>query len=93
VAVTWMDTVAHWHRTTFPVCDVRDIALKLCEEAGEVARAVVEVRHPSRNGTGRTADLADELGDVLIAAAALSDRAGIDLHEAVTNRTYTVVNR
>jgi NTP pyrophosphatase (non-canonical NTP hydrolase) len=82
--------VADWHRSRFPGCDPRDVALKLAEEAGEVCRAVLEVRHPTLNGTVRTTSLGDELGDVVIAAYALATRTGIDLDHAVARR-WTVI--
>ena len=40
----------------------RDIALKLCEEAGEVAGAAVKIRE----GRAKLRDMDDEVGDVLI---------------------------
>lgn len=85
--------VAAWHEDRFPGCDPRDVALKLCEEAGETARAVLETRWPTMNGTDRDTTLADELGDVVIAAAALANLAGIDLWKVATDRASTVLAR
>lgn len=83
--------VSAWHRATFgPDCPPWAVALKLAEEAGEVCRAVVEADYASVNGTGRTSDLADELGDVVIACAGLAARSGIDLNDAVAARWAVV---
>ena len=48
-------------------------ALKLCEEAGEVAREVKKVE----NGQDREIELTDELGDVLSALLKLGHKRGI----------------
>lgn len=83
--------VAAWHWNVFGSdCPPWAVALKVAEEAGEVCRAVVESDYPSVNGTGRTSDLADELGDVIIAAAALAGRSGINLTDAVADRWAVV---
>lgn len=47
--------------------------LKVCEEAGELAR--------TQFGRG---DVAEECADIIIAVACLAHRSGIDLAEAVT---------
>lgn len=84
--------VAEWHYANYPDADVRDVALKVAEEAGEVCRAVVEHAHPSlHRDTGPR--LADELGDVIIACAALAERANIDLDGAVQRRWQTISRR
>lgn len=85
--------VAAWHWSRFGECPPWAVARKLAEEAGEVCRAVVEADYPSVNGTGRTSDLADELGDVLIAACALASRSGINLSDAVAARWAVVGER
>lgn len=86
----WQHDVAEWHRDRYPTADVRDVALKLAEEAGEVCRAVVERDHPTLNGSRGAASVADELGDVVIACAALAAKAGVDLPDAVAARWETV---
>lgn len=87
------DAVDVWHRDRYPTATAKDVALKLAEEAGEVCGAVVEVDHPPMNGTRDARALADELGDVVIAATALAARAGIDLQGAVAGRWVTVSSR
>lgn len=84
--------VAEWHHANYPTADVRDVALKLAEEAGEVCRAVVELDHPSLHRRHH-AQLADELGDVIIVCAALAERANIDLDGAVHRRWAVIRER
>ena len=54
-------------------------ALALAEECGEVMRCVLEREY---YGAEKDADLEDEVGDVLIALAELSDRYDIQLEAA-----------
>lgn len=82
------EQVAAWHAGRYPTATAKDVALKLAEEAGEVCGAVVERDHPSLHRDARA--LADELGDVIIACAALAARAGLDLDTVVHNRWQTV---
>lgn len=72
-----------WQDRNFQPDKVRS-ALQLCEEAGEVARAVGKEQDGIRpNSRG---SVAAELGDVVLSAAALADRHGIDLEHAVKAR-------
>ena len=84
--------VAEWHHAQYPTADVRDVALKLAEESGEVCRAVVELDHPSLHRLSRAA-LGDELADVIIVCAALAERANIDLDGAVQRRWSVIRER
>ena len=59
-------------------------ALALCEEAGEVARAVLKTKQGIRPET--RGDVGDELGDVLMAALALADRHGLSAMECLQRR-------
>lgn len=58
---------------------------RLTEEVGELARAVNHAHGPKkrRAGTGEGDDVAEELADVVIAAATLANSLGIDLGAAV----------
>ena len=62
-------------------------ALRLTEEAGEVAGVVKRIvrkdpaGYPSSMGQAHTKHLADEMGDVLHALSTLADAAGFDLGE------------
>lgn len=61
-----------WHEERFPQADPVKVALKLNEEAGEVASAVLGlVGSDSATGKG---DVAEECGDVLIAILVLLGR-------------------
>lgn len=58
-------------------------ALKLAEETGEVAKAVRKLLALSLDPASATGDLGSELADVLLYVAAIANRAGIDLSEAL----------
>ena len=59
-------------------------ALQICEEAGEVARAVGKADEGIRPET--RGDLADELGDVILAVAAFANQEEIDIYAAILRR-------
>lgn len=59
-------------------------ALQICEEAGEVARAVGKADEGIRPET--RGNLADELGDVILATCGMAAAEGIDLVEVVKRR-------
>ncbi len=79
--MTLQSEIGAWHRLAFPDAHPEHIALKLCEEAGEVARCVNALVGMARpNGT----PLIEELAQVVLVALALADRCGgLDLMEAV----------
>lgn len=60
-----------WHTKRFPAFVAERVALKLCEEAGEVGRAVNDMHPDSATGRG---DVPSEAGDVLIALLVLLGR-------------------
>ena len=81
--------VSTWHRREFPEVSLSDITLKLCEEAGEVARCVGSISAGARVDRGEVdwpAILEDEAADVLVALLALADRYGFDLSHAWERR-------
>lgn len=60
--------------------DLKILALGLCEEAGEIAAAVLDRSDDFASKKGRTkSDLAHELNDCLIYLCALANAAEIDL--------------
>lgn len=86
--------VGSWVARCFPNEDPLERALVLCEEAGEVARAVLK-RHQSIRGTRDewTAELLKELGDVMICVAATAHIEGVLLSEVVTKRWTAISMR
>lgn len=59
-------------------------ALQICEESGEVARAVGKAEERIRPET--RGNLADELGDVLLAVCGMAANEGIDLQAIAHQR-------
>lgn len=58
-------------------------ALDLVSEVGEVAKEVLRATDYGQRPFAPTSELADELGDVLYALAALGDSCGVDLERAL----------
>lgn len=82
--------VGEWQRRTWP--DNQDPvtkALKFAEEAGEVAGAVIKMLE----GRKTQGDLANEIGDSIIALAGLAEVADINLATAVVARWSSVRER
>ena len=87
--------VAEWHeKQPWRDDDQVAITLGLAEEAGEVARAVLK-RHQAIRGTHEewTQEVWKELGDVLIKAAAIANKEGIDLEDVIVARWADVRRR
>ena len=77
----WQETVGHWHDGRYVWASNDKVALKLAEEAGEVCACMVGDGPPDRQS------LADELADVMVVTFALAYRHGIDLQQALTDKT------
>ena len=64
-------------------------ALEVADEAGEVAEAIKKLLRAERGIKGSTAtraDVAAEMGDLLVSLDLLADSLGIDLGEAVRSK-------
>lgn len=77
---------------------IEEAALALCEEAGEVARAVIKRNHQNagtgdRPTTDWTAELRLELAQVVVVAMKIAQREGFSLFEAVTEERDRLKHR
>lgn len=84
--------IAHWQNENWPEDKDNPLfgvlkALKMCEEAGEVAGAVIKQGRPGFSKQ----EIADELGDVFITMCGVAEAHGISLEDAIFNRWYTDV--
>ncbi len=84
--------VAAWHRREFPKAKQEWLALIVCEEAGEVARAVLKLAQGIRQETDWRAEVEKESADVLVALCALADRFGFSLEQAWRERFRDTVS-
>ncbi len=80
-----VDEWAVWAAAKFPLATPANGALKVCEEAGEVAACLNKHRPKS--------ELADELADTIIACVSTARLAGIDIDSAVVARWDEVRRR
>lgn len=83
--------IAQWQEQRWPItaADDRVIGAKLAEEVGEVCGALVKIAEGRRTLT----DLADEMGDALIALSALAGRHGWTLENLRAARWAEVSTR
>lgn len=79
---SWQHVVGQWHRDVWGDPGLAMLALKLAEEVGEVAEAVVKVEqgHPRAGEM----DLPQELADVVVVVLAFADLVGVDLQAELT---------
>lgn len=98
----WFDeeqaTVAWLTEKLWPGETTEEAALALCEEAGEVARAVIKRNHQTRHEGDRaakdwTADLRVELAQVVIVAMKMAEREGFSLWGAVAEQMTVLDER
>lgn len=84
----WFDTRIGAHTTQ------EQHGLKICEEAGELARAI-GCRSAGVRGTDIYwyAQMQKEAADVVLAVAAMAYRAGFDLGDAITYRFQELQDR
>lgn len=79
------DRAVDWHIKRFPDAEAVHVALKMCEEAGEVCRALNgELGRNSATGYG---DVCAEAADVIISTMVLVGRYyGIELYHEVDSK-------
>lgn len=78
-----------WHEERFPHANASNVALKLCEEAGEVASAI-NGTFGALSATGK-GDVGDEVADVFIAGLVLLGRWFPDCN--ITTRIIMKLNK
>lgn len=91
-------TVVRLADALWPGETIEEAALALCEEAGEVARAVIKRNHADRSEGDRpptdwTANLRDELAQVVIVAMKMAEREGFSLSEAIVEQMAALDRR
>lgn len=76
-----------WTEWNFPDAEIRDHAIGLGEESGEVLRAILK-RHQMIRGTHEewTAELYKELGDVMIKVLGICIAEGVDVLDILADR-------
>jgi Predicted pyrophosphatase len=80
--------VAKFYRTRGYTDDLPTLALGLCEEAGEVAKAVNTYHNPKYKAMpGKIAgNLQEELKDVMIYLLGIANAAGIDMEDVMEQK-------
>jgi len=97
VSLTYENTIARiqgeravWSRHNFPNAGAKEHALGVCEEAGELAHAVLKLAPGTADGHSIRGDkaalldeAADALGDLLIYACGVATDLGLSLSDCV----------
>lgn len=82
--------VTAWHNKNLPDAPSAALGLKLCEEAGELAKAINRMEHTKHPDP---VNLRDEIGDVAIVLLALCSRYGLNFEENLERRVGEIVER
>lgn len=88
--------LAGWQRVNFGEPSLEQLTLGVCEEAGELAHAVLKAAQGIRGMQDADASkeaIADALGDIAIYAMQVAEAAGIDFFAAVEDTAEQVMRR
>lgn len=85
--------VASWHRHNFGAPNQLLVALKVAEEAGELAGAVVKGAEPMRDTAHWDLKAQDAVGDTIIALAMFCNARGLSLEHCVRDAWEEVRGR
>jgi len=92
--MTMKDETSAWFLANFPNEDRVSVTLGLCEEVGEVARAVLKQHQGIRGSyTEWDEEIRKELGDVYLKLLHLAYYCQIDLDEAIQERWEVIRKR
>ncbi len=79
------DAIGYWRAKTYPGSDLKDIALKLGEEAGEVQGAVFK----NRWSDGDEQRIYDEVGDAALVLLSVCQWMGWKIEDVIYDRAIT----
>ena len=87
------DTILAWQKNNFPDCQVLELALGVCEEAGELAQCVLKLHRGMRAAEFDEARLADAVGDVVVYLIGLCGAKGWRLSSVLRATSERVTAR
>jgi NTP pyrophosphatase (non-canonical NTP hydrolase) len=90
---TLQDAIQTWQDRNFPDCKDWELALGVCEEAGELAQCVLKLHRRMRAGEFDEARLADAIGDVVVYLIGLCGSKGWRLSSVLRSTAERVLRR
>jgi NTP pyrophosphatase (non-canonical NTP hydrolase) len=85
--------LAEWQRRQFPDANEADLALGVCEEAGELAACVLKRKRRIRLEEYTNERLQDAIADVVVFAMAVCDANGWRLSDVLETAAVEVLGR
>jgi NTP pyrophosphatase (non-canonical NTP hydrolase) len=93
----WLDDlqqqVSRWQLANFPDCEEWELALGVCEEAGELAQCVLKIHRQMRKSEFDEDRLKDAVGDIVIFLMGVCDSRGWLLSETIKDTAKKVMAR
>lgn len=86
-------TVIQWQRENFPQCQEWELALGVCEEAGELAQCILKLHRGMRGDEFDEAHLKDAVGDVVIFLMGICEGRNWKLSEVIEETARRVILR
>src|SRR5882757_7645845 len=85
--------VLQWQARNFPDCAEWELALGVCEEAGELAQCVLKLHRRMRKEEFDEAKLKDAVGDIVVFLIGVCGARGWRLSEVVSSTADEVLRR
>jgi NTP pyrophosphatase (non-canonical NTP hydrolase) len=85
--------VIRWQADNFPGCEEWELALGVCEEAGELAQCILKLHRRMRQEEFDEARLKDAVGDVVVYLMGICGARGWKLSEVVEETARRVTAR
>src|SRR5688572_19374526 len=87
------EAVARWQSENFPDCCDWELALGVCEEAGELADCVLKAHRGIRGNEYTEERMRDAVGDIIVYLFGLCDKRGWLLTDVVSETAGRVLSR
>lgn len=89
----YQERIEKWRASMFPEGTADQIALIVCEEAGELAHAVLKESQGLITSEKATPMIKDALGDIFFTIAGVASSRGWNLHEIIDDVVTEVTSR
>jgi NTP pyrophosphatase (non-canonical NTP hydrolase) len=87
------DKMATWQAENFPNCQDWELALGVCEEAGELAQCILKLHRGMRKDEFDMEKLKDAIGDTVVFLLGVCDCYGWRLSEILETTSTEVLKR
>jgi len=89
----WQQKIVNWQKENFPTCQDWELALGVCEEAGELADCVLKIHRKLRLNEYTEQRLQDAIGDIIVYLFGLCHSKGWKLSDVIETTGEDVLKR